>query len=174
MKLRTEFEGGYSSLIRDVRESAVPVIAIQHVATILRHVQVRETVVVVVAPRAAEAITGTGDCRRLRDVLERAIAVVLVKRVARNNSTLVQVTTVHEINVRIAVAIEICDANAWTEYLSINRNSIVASEMDKLDSGGCAYVGELYGSGHCLPIKVSTRIRLRKSDGQQKSREGEN
>src|SRR6267154_2280103 len=98
-----------------------------------------------------------GNSRLVRDVRERAIAIVLVKRVARNNSTLVHVTTVHEINVRVAVAIEICDANAWTEYLAINRNSIVASKMHKPDSGGCAYVGELYGSGYCLPIKVSPR-----------------
>jgi len=110
----------------------------------------------------------------LRDVLERVIAVVLVQRVARNNSTFVQITTVHEIDIRVAVTIEICDANAWTEYFAINRNSIVSAKMRELDSGGRGYVGELNGSGPGLRTRISRRTKPNKSGRQQKSWDGEN
>jgi len=78
MKPGTELHAPDSSLVRDIRESAVAVIVIKDVLAVLGDEEIGETVVVVVAPDAAEAVAGAGDTSFFRDISERAIAVVAV------------------------------------------------------------------------------------------------
>src|SRR4029077_8995083 len=62
----------------DVREGPIAVVAIEDVLSVLRHVEVRMAVVVVVTPRAAETVTCAGNARPSSDVGEGPIVVVVV------------------------------------------------------------------------------------------------
>src|SRR5258708_1618638 len=148
-------EPRYSRLVRDVRECAIPVVVVQNVTAILRDIEIRESIVVVISPHAAEPITRTRNSSGLRDVLKRAIAIILVKSVPCSDTAIIKITAVHEINVRVSVAIEVRYADARTKYLAVDRNALVASEMHELNSGSCRDVCELCESGwNRLPVKI--------------------
>src|SRR5260370_20658121 len=163
MKWRTKFHPSYSGLVRDVCKCAIPVVVVQNVAPVLGDVEIREAIVVVVSPHAAQAITRTRNASGLRDVSESAITIILVKSVAHRDPTIVKVTAVHEINGWVSVTIEIRDAHARTEQLPVNGNAIVAPKMDKVDSSGLRYVRELYGIGRGLPVRIFSRTGSRES-----------
>ena len=68
----------HAGAVGDVDERAVPVVAVEKVPHhVVRDVDVGVAVAIEVAERHAEALAGgIGDARRLRDVGERAVAVV--------------------------------------------------------------------------------------------------
>src|SRR6266404_877983 len=157
MKLRAKFEARHSRLVRGVRECAIPVVVVQNVAAILRDIEIRESIVIVISPHAAEPITRTRNSSGLRDVLKRAVAIILVKSVPRSDTAIIKITAIHEINVRVSVTIEVRYACARTKYFAVDRNSLVAPEMDELNSGSCRDVRELCESGlNRLPVKITS------------------
>src|SRR5258708_20389595 len=109
-------EPRHSRLVRDVRECAIPVVVVQNVAAILRHIEIRESIVVVISPHAAEPITRTRNSSGLRDVLKRAIAIILVKSVPCSDTAIIKITAVHTINFRLSFAINIPSADPITKY----------------------------------------------------------
>ena len=77
--------------VRDIRECAVSVVVIENVLAVLRHIQIREAVVVVIAPYAAESVSIAGHAGFFRDVSESAVSVITVECIARVNAALVEI-----------------------------------------------------------------------------------
>ena len=68
---------GHARPIGDVGEGAVAVVPVEDVSTPVADEQIVEAVVVVVADAAALSPSGMGESRLLRDVAERAVAIVV-------------------------------------------------------------------------------------------------
>jgi len=147
MEPGTELHAAYSSLVCDIRESTVAVILIKDVLAVLSDEEIGETVVIIVAPDAAEAVAGTGDTCFFRDISERAIAVVAVKRVADADATVVAIAPVDEVDVLPAVAVKIRNANAGTELFEIDGDAIAALEVGEADARFSRDVSEMDGLG---------------------------
>src|SRR5207237_4525364 len=88
------FEPRHTRLVSDVGERAIPVVVIKDVAAELGHEQVGIAVIVVVSPDTPQTIASAGHTRRPGHVRECAVAIVVVQRVASQDTTVVQVTTV--------------------------------------------------------------------------------
>src|SRR4029077_14782895 len=67
---------GHASLLRHVREGAVPIIVVKDALTVLRHVKIRETVAIVVSNGYALSVPACGDSCLFGDVGESAIAII--------------------------------------------------------------------------------------------------
>jgi hypothetical protein len=76
MEHSSEISAVYMRLLSDVGEAAVPVIAIQNVLAVLRDVQIRVTVVVIIAPDATQPIGIAGHASPLSHVGKGTVAVV--------------------------------------------------------------------------------------------------
>ncbi len=108
---RPEIHAAHAGLVRHVGKRAIAVVVIEDVLAVLRDVKIGEAIVIVVAPDAAQAIGVARHAGLLRDVRERAVAVVVVERVAGRDAALVEIAAVDEIDVLVAVAVEIRHAN---------------------------------------------------------------
>src|SRR5207249_1455820 len=104
-----------ASLFGHIRECAVAVVVIQHIAFILGYEKIVKSVVIVIAPDTAHAIAGSWNAGCFRHVGECAVPVVAVQRVANGNAAAIKVTTVDKIDVLPAVAVEIGNTHAGTE-----------------------------------------------------------
>ena len=128
---------------------------IKDVAAVLGNEQVGKSVVVVIAPDAAQAVTGAGNAGLFGDVGECAIAVVTIKRIANGNAAVVQIAAVHKVNVLPAVAIEVGHADSRTKFFPVDGDAVIALEVDKPDAGCRRSIGELNGSRPCLGVAGS-------------------
>src|SRR6266849_2805646 len=127
----------------NVGESSVSIVVVENVATVLGNKQVGESVVVVVAPDAAQAVTGAVNASPVGDICKRAIAIVPIKRIADGNATLVQVAAIHKVNVLPAIPVKVGYANSGTKFLPIDGDTVIAFEVHKFDASRCGNVREL-------------------------------
>ena len=135
MKQRAELHARDAGLVGHIGEGAIAVVVIENVAPELRDVEIGKAVVVVVAPDAPQAVAGAGNAGLFGDVGEGAVAVVAIERVANGNAAVVEIASVHEVNVLPAVAVEVCHAHARPEFFAVDGDALVALEMGELDSG---------------------------------------
>src|SRR5437879_13021643 len=103
----TGFCAADTRLVGNVSERPVAVVVIQNVAPILSHVKIGKTVIVIIAPDATQTVAGSENSALLRDVGECAVAVVAVKRIAHGIPTVVQITSLDEIDVLPAAPTEV-------------------------------------------------------------------
>ena len=89
---------------------------IKNVSTILRYVEVRESVAIVVANRNPLSIAASGHVCLFRHISKRSIAVIAKERIAQwwGGIKEVALSAVHEINIHptIVVVIEECATRA--------------------------------------------------------------
>src|SRR5579871_347737 len=166
MELRAEVEPRDACFIRNIRKCAVAIVVIEDVAPKLRDEQVRIPIVVVIPPDATEAITSAGNTRLIRDVGKGEIAIVAIKRVARGDSSIVQIAPVHKIDVLIAVAIIIGNTNAGAENFKVGWYAVVAAKVSELDSRRGSHVGEL---NLCLFVFWRSYRRILCATGRSKN-----
>ena len=90
-----------------VGKSSVAVIVVEDALTVLGQVNIREPVAVVVPDRHALAVAAACYPGRLRDIGERPVAVIPVKRVAERRLGVVEIafSAVHEVDVEPAVVV---------------------------------------------------------------------
>src|SRR5207249_8579067 len=119
-------------LVGDVSECAIAVVVIQNIASILGHEKIVKSVVVVIAPDTAHAITGSGHAGFLGDIGKSGISVVAIESIADGNAAAIKVATVDKINVLPAVAIEISNTDAGAEFLAIDRNGLIPLKWTNL------------------------------------------
>ena len=117
---RARFEAADAGFGGDVGKRAIAVVVIENVASELGNEEIGETVVVVIAPNAAEAVVCAGDAGGVGDVGEGPVAIVAIEGVFDLDAAVVAVAAVDEIDVLPAVVVEIGDANAGTEFLEID------------------------------------------------------
>ena len=68
---------------RHIRKRSIPLVPIQHIGTEVSHVQIEIAVVVVVADRAAHAVTRIADASVRRYIGKGTVAAIVVERVLR-------------------------------------------------------------------------------------------
>src|SRR5207249_3846573 len=92
-----------------VGESAVAIVAVQNILSVLSNVEVCISIAIVVACRDSHSISAPGYSRLLGYILEASVAIVSVQRISNGLFWLVEITfpAVDEINVHPAVIIEI-------------------------------------------------------------------
>jgi len=95
MEYRSEIRAPYAGFIRDVRERAVSVVVVENVLAILRHIKIREAVIIIIAPYAAQSVGIAWHAGFFRDVREGAVSLIAVKRVARVDASLVEIAPVN-------------------------------------------------------------------------------
>src|SRR5208337_4220668 len=170
VKSGPEFRGAHARLVRHVGEGAVTVIVIKDVFSVLCDVQVGESIVVIVSPDAAQAVSGAGDARLLRDVGERPITIVVEEGVAGGESAIVQIASADDIEVHVAVAIIVRRTNSGTGLLQDGGGAVAALEMDKVNSGRLGNVRELHHRGRRRGAWTRVGGRLLPEERHQTSR----
>src|SRR4029077_2792080 len=73
----------------------------------------------------------------------RAVMVVAIQRIVDRNTSMVEITSIDEINILPAVAIEIGDADSRTKLLAINRDALIPFKVHKLDTRCGSHICEL-------------------------------
>src|SRR5215471_16606186 len=96
----------------DVGKSSVPVVVIQNVPSVVSHIDIFESIVVVVAD--AYALSPTGDfseSRFFRNVRESSVVIVVIEMIRRRLLPLqrVKYSAVHDENVRPSVVVVVED-----------------------------------------------------------------
>ena len=132
---RSRFRAGDPGFVGHIGERPIAIVVIKNVAAILGHVQVGKSVVVVIAPDAAQAVAGAGNAGLFGDVGECAVTVITIERIADGDASVIQITAVHEVNVLPAVAVEVGHADSRTKFLAIDGDALVALEVGKCDAG---------------------------------------
>src|SRR4029077_12526017 len=128
VKQRSELHARDARLVSDIGKCSVAIVVVENVAPELRDVEIREAVVVVVAPDAAQSVTGPGNVGLVGYVGERPVAVIAIESVAHRNAAIVKVASVHEVNVLPTVPVEIRDTYPGPEFFSIDGDALVALE----------------------------------------------
>ena len=134
---------GEAGLLRHLAEGAVAVVVVELRPLVRQHDQVDEAVVVVVGGRAAEGEVAAGDARLLRDVLELEVALVAVERVAELVDQVAATVvadrllpaTLREVDVELAVVVEVEDAGARAGALDDVAEAVVAEAALPGDAG---------------------------------------
>jgi hypothetical protein len=85
---------------------------IEKILTILCDIQIRPTVIIVVAPDAAKTKAGSEDSRGLSNVRKCSVPIVAIKSVTSGNASGVEVSSTDEIDIGPAVAIVVSDTHA--------------------------------------------------------------
>src|SRR5579864_5224137 len=98
-----------SSFSRRVREGPVSIVVVQDAVGILRDIQIRKAVSLIIPNRHAHAIRISRHTRFLRYISERAIAIVVVKSITQWWRGLVEIAgpAVYEVNVHPPVIVVI-------------------------------------------------------------------
>src|SRR2546426_8309616 len=119
-RARSPARQSQSGLIGHVGERSVAVVVVQNATSVSGDEQVRISVVVIVAYRYTHAESGArGDAGLFRYISERAVAIILVERVARRLQRFIEIrwTAVHQVQIHPAVVVIIEECAAWTECL---------------------------------------------------------
>src|SRR5581483_5311906 len=95
-----------------IRERAVAIVVVKHVAAVLGDVQVGIAIVIVVAPDAAQTVRRAWNPRLIGHIGERPVAIVAVQSIAYADAAPVTVTPVYEVDILVAVAVEVGNAYA--------------------------------------------------------------
>ncbi len=140
---RARFSAGNASLVCDIGKCSISIIAIQNIATILSNKEIGKAVVVEISPYAAEPVSGSRHTGFFSDIGECAVTVVAIQCIADRNTSIVEITSVDEINILPAVTIEIANADAWTKLLAINRDALIPFKVHKRDTSCGRYIREL-------------------------------
>src|SRR5262252_9474669 len=90
-------------------------------------------VIIEIPPYATESVSGAGHTGLLRHVSKRTVTVIPIQTIGDRNATIVKISSVDEINILPAIAVEIGNAHPRTELLAIDRNAFVSFEMLELD-----------------------------------------
>src|SRR6185503_9647206 len=122
------FESGDTSLVGYVSKGTVAIVVVEHVAAVLGDEKVWKSVVVIVTPNATEAVRRTRYAGFLSHIREGTLAIVTVESVFDGNAAIVAITSIHEINIRPAIIVEVGDADPWTELLQVDGCSFVSLE----------------------------------------------
>src|SRR5207244_5010105 len=112
MKHGSEICAVYVRLVGKIRKRPVPIVMIEKILTILCDIQIRPTVIIVVAPHAAKTKAGSGNSRGLSNVRKCSVPIVAIKSVTSGNASAVEVSSADEINIGPAVAIVVSDARS--------------------------------------------------------------
>src|SRR5215813_6673085 len=148
---RAAFEPADSRTVSDIGECAVAIVVIQNVFSILRDKKIGKSVIVVIAPDATEPETAAGNTGLFRDIRERSVAIVAVERVANQDAAAVAVTSIHKVEVRPAIAVEIGHANARAELFEIDGDSLVSLVVGELNGG---FGGDILKTGGRGSLRV--------------------
>ena len=106
-----------TGFLRDVGEGAVAVVAIQHVLSIVGDEQIVEAVVVEVADGDRRRPAGLRQASLVRDIRERAVAVVLVEPVRRPRWRPLEAGAVEDEEILPAVVVVIDECGAAADDL---------------------------------------------------------
>src|SRR5215469_688935 len=100
---------GDAGLLADVGERAISIVVVKNAAAILRDVQIRKSVVIVIANRNALTESACRYTRFVRNVGEGAIAIIFVQGVAQRwiGREKITLTAIHQVNVHPAVPVVI-------------------------------------------------------------------
>ena len=107
---------------------------IENVFSELRHKQIWKAVVVVVSPDAAQPEPRSGHSGFVGHVGKRAVAIVLVERIANIDSASIPVARIHKVDVGPSIAVKIRNANTRPELLQVDGHALVSLEMLEFDS----------------------------------------
>src|SRR5208283_711872 len=109
-RARRPSRGDNPSLFRNVRESAIPVVVIQDAPSILRDVEIRKAVSIVIASRNTLAVPASRDSGLFGNIGKGSVAIVSVQGIPQRWVRIKKVTlpAIHQINVHppIAVVVE--------------------------------------------------------------------
>src|SRR5262249_1726832 len=94
MKNGARLGSSHSGFTGQVCEGAVAVIVVKNIFAVLRDVEIRKAVVVVITPDAAQAIGGAWYAGLLRHVDERSVAFVSIESVASGDAAIIEVASV--------------------------------------------------------------------------------
>ena len=144
---------------------------VENVATVLGNKQVGESVVVIVAPNATQAVTSPGDACLVRDICESAIAIVSIERIPDGNATVVQVAAIHEVNVLPAIPVKVGDADSGAKFLPVDGDTVIALEVHKLDPSRCGHVREFNRRRWRRLRNQATAEQTRNTPEQEQSRQ---
>src|SRR5207249_11157801 len=79
----------------------------------------------------------------ISDIGEFAVSIISVQSIASRNAAIVYIPSIDEIDVLTAVAIEIGHADSGAKFLTVNRDAIIALEVDELDASGSRHIYKL-------------------------------
>src|SRR5262245_11020540 len=142
MKRRTEFHCAYPGFVRGICESPISIIVIENVLAILRQIQVDLSVVVVIAEDAAQSISIAWNTGFIRYIGEYAVTIILIEGIAGQNAAIVKVSSVDEVNILRPVVVIITDTDAGPGLFEDGRYSVIAFEMNEIDSCCLCLVGK--------------------------------
>ena len=96
-----------AGLLRNIGKCSISIIAIQNVSSVIRHVDVWQTVAVVVANGNAHPVTSASNPGLLRDIGEGPVSIVAVERIAERLWGIIKVAlpAVDEIYVHPSVVV---------------------------------------------------------------------
>src|SRR4051794_5044478 len=100
--------GGY------IRESAVAIIVVQNAAAILRDVEVRNAIAIIVTNGHAHSVATTRDARLFSDVGESSVAIIVIQCIAQRACWGIEVTwaAIDQVNVHPSVVVIIEESAA--------------------------------------------------------------
>src|SRR5260370_42567168 len=129
---------GDSGFFRDIGERPVAIVVIKDAASVLRYVEVRKAVAVVISDGDAHSVATALDTGLLRHIRECPIAIVAVQRVTQRRVRVVEVTfaAVDEVYVHPAVVVVIQESAPGPggfRQVVVRRTAI---DMPKRDAAG--------------------------------------
>src|SRR5882724_717788 len=89
----------HARLVGNIGERPVAIVVVRNVASVLRHEKIGKSIIVVIAPDTTQAIAGTRNTGLVRDISERSVAIIAVKRVAGRDAAIVEIAATDEIDV---------------------------------------------------------------------------
>src|ERR1700694_1985898 len=116
--------GGYTGFFSDIRECAVTIVVVENVSAILRNVDVRIPISIVVANGHTLAVSAAASSSFDGHVGKRPVAIVVVERVTQGRIGIEKITlpAVHQVDVHPAVVIVVkkstaCPGGLWQVML---------------------------------------------------------
>src|SRR5579859_1188124 len=132
---RSRFQASDAGLVCHIRKCAVAIVVVEDILAILCDKQIGKTVIVNIPPDAAKSVAGARHTSFRSDVSKRAVVIIVIEGIRGRNASVVEIPSVHKINILPAVAIKVDDAHSRPELLAIDRDAFVSLEMFKRDAG---------------------------------------
>src|SRR5215472_8596973 len=126
-----------ASFFSDIRECAVTVVVIEDAAAVLSHIEIGETVPVIIADGCPHAIAAAHDAGLFGNICKRTVAIVVVKGVAQRPGGRPEIarTTIHQIDVHPAIVVVVKKCAACASGFREILLRRLAAGMDKIDLG---------------------------------------
>src|SRR5262249_24323258 len=79
-------------------------------------------------------IAGPGSAGLVGDISKCTVAVVVIERVANRDPAVVEIASVHKVDVLPSVSIKVGNADARAEFFPVDGDAFVSLEVNELDS----------------------------------------